>query len=67
MKYKPVHDIFKQSPEKHAPEKNTCDFDCRILEMGIAVKKEINYNGKINPPNNQGMSFSEHFQVVVPE
>jgi hypothetical protein len=67
MKYKTMHDIFKECPEQHPSKENDEYPCCAELKDRISVKNEINNNGKINTPNDQGMRFGKHFQVTVPE
>ncbi len=67
MKGKPVHQVFKKSPEKRTPKKSQRDPPHGIIQVSSAVIQGIADDGYINSPDHQGMGFGQHFQVMILE
>jgi hypothetical protein len=67
MKDEAVHDVFKQGPEKHAAQEYEHQVSKGIIQLCIAAKQHINDNGDVDTPDNKGMCFGEHFQVLALE
>src|SRR5690242_7475384 len=65
VKNKPVHQVFKKRPEKHAPEKKSDDLPgTKSKAVRAIINQEANHR-KVHPPDHQRMGFGQYFQVLA--
>lgn len=67
MKKKPMRQVFKKSPEKHAAQKSKNDPSGWKSKTIAAVIQHIDHHRQVHAPDNEGMCFGQHFQVRIPE
>jgi hypothetical protein len=65
VKYKPVSDVFKKTPEKHTAKENKYHSGSSESQGIITVIKHISNYRNIHSPDHQGMGFGQHFQVIA--
>jgi hypothetical protein len=67
MKYKPVHNVFKECPEKNtAQKKKTNRQHAKIKSRSRIIGQQNNY-GEIHCPDNEWVSFCKIFKILIPE